>query len=106
MIHLVIWQPPSVTDVADDGARLPESRLDSESSDAMDDIVELEVYGGRITREGCGTRHDLNEDTNECHGPNIRRCHECVAECRWKLYLEGLNSDSVHSILGNGGNLR
>ena len=48
IIHRVIWQPPSVTDVADDGARLPESMLDSESSDATDDIVELEKYGGRI----------------------------------------------------------
>jgi hypothetical protein len=55
MTHLVTWQPPSVTDVADDGAKLLDSRLDSESSEATDDIVELEKYGGRIiASEGCG----------------------------------------------------
>lgn len=48
MIHRVIWQPPSVTEVADDGARLLDSMLESESSDVTDDIVELEEYGGRI----------------------------------------------------------
>jgi hypothetical protein len=41
MSHRVIWQPPSATEVADEGAKV-EKTLDSESSDVTDDIVELE----------------------------------------------------------------
>jgi hypothetical protein len=40
MSHRVIWQPLSVTEVADEGAKV-DSMLDNESSDVTDDIVEL-----------------------------------------------------------------
>jgi hypothetical protein len=38
MTHLVTWQPPSVTEVADEGAKL-DSTLERESSDVTDDMV-------------------------------------------------------------------